>query len=64
VKTKSAEIRGTLKVREAAALAGCGERAIRDGVKAGRIPTLKLNRNILIPRASFQRLVDSGSFAT
>ena len=63
MKMKSAETRGTLRVKEAAALAGCGERAIRDGVKAGKIPTLKLNRNILIPRASFQRLVDSGTLS-
>lgn len=63
MKQKSFENRATLKVKEAAALAGCGERAIRNGIATKTIPTLPLSRNILIPRAAFMRLVDSGTLS-
>jgi excisionase family DNA binding protein len=59
VKRKTDENRATLKVPEAALIAGCGEKAIRDGIKEGRIPHLRLSRNILIPRAAFMRYIDS-----
>ena len=63
MKIKSDERRATLRVSEAAKLAGCGERAIRIGIKNKKIPVLALSRNILIPRAAFQKLLDSGTLA-
>ncbi len=52
-------IRATYKVREAARIAGCGERAIRNGLASNRIPHLRLGRNILIPRNAFHLWLDS-----
>jgi excisionase family DNA binding protein len=51
--------RATFKVPEAARVAGCGDRAIRNGIADGRIPHLKFGRNILIPKAAFFRWLDS-----
>jgi excisionase family DNA binding protein len=49
----------TLKIREAARLAGCGDKAIRNGVKDGSIPHLRFGRLILIPRSAFLRYLDN-----
>jgi excisionase family DNA binding protein len=51
--------RVTLKVREAAQIAGCGERAIRNGIDEGSIPHLRFGRNIVIPRSAFLRYLDA-----
>jgi excisionase family DNA binding protein len=53
-------VRATYKVGEAAKVAGCGERSIREGIKSGKIPVLPLSRTILIPRAAFHKWLDSG----
>lgn len=53
------EIRVTIKIPEAALLAGAGERSIRDGVRAGIIPHLKFGRNIVIPKSAFLRWLDT-----
>ena len=45
---------------EAARVAGSGERAIRDGIKDGRIPHIRLSRNILIPKDAFHKWLESG----
>jgi excisionase family DNA binding protein len=50
--------RVTLKVPEAARIAGCGARAIRNGINHGSIPHIKFGRNIVIPRAAFLRWLD------
>lgn len=61
MKTKRDEnVRRTWTIPEAARAAGTGERAIREAVKAGTIPSIRLSRNILIPRAAFTRWLDSG----
>lgn len=49
----------TLKVPEAAKLAGCGDRSIRNAIAEGAIPHLKFGRNIVIPRSAFLRWLDS-----
>jgi len=54
------QARATIKVAEAAAIAGCGERAIREGIRSGKIPHLKTGRNILIPRFAFLKWIESG----
>lgn len=53
------EVRITLKVSEAADLAGCGERSIRNGIAAGIIPHIKFGRNIVIPKTAFLRCLDT-----
>jgi excisionase family DNA binding protein len=45
--------RATLKVPEAAEIAGTGQSAIRNAIAEGRIPHLRFGRNILIPREPF-----------
>ena len=52
-------VRATYKVKEAAKVAGSGERSIRDGIAAGAIPHIRMGRNILIPRAAFHRWLDN-----
>ena len=52
-------VRCTYNVREAACVAGVGERSIRVGVAKGEIPHIRLSRSILIPRNAFHRWLDS-----
>jgi excisionase family DNA binding protein len=61
-KTENAS--ATLKVLEAAQIAGCGERAIRNGVADGSIPHLRFGRNIRIPRSAFLRWIDNAGRTT
>jgi excisionase family DNA binding protein len=49
----------TIKVPEAASIAGAGERSIRDLIAAGKIPHIRFGRNIVIPKAAFLRWLDS-----
>jgi excisionase family DNA binding protein len=53
--------RATYKVSEAARVAGCGERSIRDGIASGDnpIPHIKFGRNIVIPKEAFHRYLDN-----
>jgi excisionase family DNA binding protein len=52
-------VRATLKVHEAAQIAGTGSRAIRNGIADGTIPHIKFGRNIVIPRSAFLRFLDN-----
>jgi excisionase family DNA binding protein len=52
-------VRATYKVPEAARVAGCGESAIRRGIRNGTIPHLRLGRTIIIPRNAFRVWLDS-----
>jgi len=58
-KAKDSE-RATLKVEEAARIIGCGERKVREGVANGTIPSLRLGRNVLIPRIALLRWIENG----
>jgi excisionase family DNA binding protein len=49
----------TIRVREAARMVPCGERAIRNGIEEGVIPHIRFGRNIRIPRSAFLRWIDS-----
>jgi excisionase family DNA binding protein len=51
--------RATLTVAQAAQMIGCGEKAVREGIKSGNIPHLKFGRKILIPRVALQKWIDS-----
>jgi excisionase family DNA binding protein len=59
LKTAEGETRATLKIPEAAKIAGVGTRSIYIAVAAGTIPFLRFGRNILIPRSAFMRWLDS-----
>jgi excisionase family DNA binding protein len=52
-------VRVTLKVHEAAEIAGCGDRAIRNMIAAGKIPSIRFGRNVVIPRSAFLRWLDA-----
>ena len=56
---KKTEVTVTYKVGEAAEVAGVGEVAIRNGIKAGVIPHIRFGRNILIPKATFHRWLEA-----
>jgi len=67
MKTRTDEnVRRTYKVREAAKVAGSGEKGIYDGIAKGEIPHIRMGRNILIPKEAFHRWLDScgGQVAT
>jgi excisionase family DNA binding protein len=57
-------VRATYKITEAARVAGCGERTIRDLVKEGRIIHFQAGRNILIPKQPFHDWINSGGQTT
>jgi DNA binding domain, excisionase family len=56
---KTDNVSVTLNVAEAAQIAGCGERAIRNGINEGAIPHIRFGRNIRIPRGTFLRWIDT-----
>jgi excisionase family DNA binding protein len=60
-KSEASLKRATYKVPEAAAVAGCGQREIRKGVAAGRIPHIKFGRNIVIPKVAFEQWLNSAA---
>lgn len=55
---ETASVRATLKVNEAAAILGSGERGIRNLIAQGVLPHIRIGRNILIPRSAFLRWID------
>jgi len=59
MKTNDDQVRATLKIQEAAKIAGVGTRSIYRGVAAGEIPHLRFGRNILIPKTAFMRWLDA-----
>ncbi len=50
--------RKTLTVREAAAALGIGKNQAYEAVKRGEIPTIKIGSRILVPKASFEKLLN------
>lgn len=51
----------TLTLAEAAELAGRDYRTIKALVENGSVPALRLGSRVLIPRAAFVRLLETGS---
>jgi excisionase family DNA binding protein len=49
----------TLKVPQAAQIAGVGTAAIRTAIKKSGLPCIRFGRNILIPREAFLRWLDA-----
>jgi excisionase family DNA binding protein len=57
--TNGEVIRATIKVREAAQIADCGERAIRKKIADGSLPHIRFGRSIRISRSAFLRWLES-----
>jgi excisionase family DNA binding protein len=56
--TKSEITRATIKVREAAQIADCGEQAIRKKIADGSLPHLRFGRSIRISKTAFLRWLE------
>lgn len=53
----SITVKATLTVHEAAALLGIGRGLAYEQVLAGRIPSIRLGRRILVPRAALEAML-------
>jgi len=53
-------VRRTYTVQEAARLLGIGTIQAYEAVKRGDIPSFRIGKRILIPRAAFDRFLDEG----
>jgi excisionase family DNA binding protein len=49
--------RKTYTVEEAAEILGIGRNATYDGVKSGTIPSIRIGKRLLVPRALLHRLL-------
>jgi excisionase family DNA binding protein len=56
--------RQTLKIEEAAKILGISRNTAYDAVKTGQLPTVKIGRRFLVPKAALERLLDSAAGAT
>ena len=52
--------RATLTVEEAARLLGVGRNQGYEAVRAGTIPSLRIGRRLLVPKAALDRLLAGG----
>ena len=50
--------RKTYTVTETAALLGIGRSSAYEAVRSGKIPTLKIGKRVLVPRAALERLLE------
>jgi excisionase family DNA binding protein len=53
--------RQTLKIEEAAKILGISRNTAYDAVKTGQLPTVKIGRRFLVPKAALERLLDSAA---
>jgi excisionase family DNA binding protein len=58
--TPTIETPRTYKIEEAARLLGVGRNQCYEAVKRGDLPSIRLGKRLLIPRAALDRLLDSG----
>jgi excisionase family DNA binding protein len=49
--------RKTMSIEEAARLLGIGRNSAYDAAARGDIPTIRIGKRILVPRAAFERLL-------
>lgn len=54
----------TLTVEEAAAVLGISRAFAYEAVRRGEIPSIRIGRRVLVPRAALERLLDGGSAPT
>jgi excisionase family DNA binding protein len=50
--------RETMTVPEAARRLGIGRNQAYDAARCGQIPTIKIGKRVLIPRAAFERMLN------
>ncbi len=50
--------RKTLTIDEAAKLLGVGRNQAYEAARRGEIPTLRIGRRLLVPRAAFERMLN------
>ena len=51
----------TLKIDEAAKALGISRNTAYDAAKSGELPTVKIGKRLLVPRAALERLLNSAS---
>lgn len=51
----------TMTVPEAAAILGIGRNAAYEAAKTGQIPTIRIGKRILVPRAALDRMLEGGA---
>jgi len=56
--------RQTLKIEEAAKVLGISRNTAYDAVKTGELPTIKIGRRFLVPRAALERMLGGATAAT
>jgi len=56
--------RQTLKIEEAAKVLGISRNTAYDAVKTGELPTIKIGRRFLVPRAALERMLAGATAAT
>jgi excisionase family DNA binding protein len=49
--------RQTLKIEEAAKVLGISRNTAYDAVKSGQLPTVKIGRRFLVPKAALERML-------
>ena len=53
--------RQTLRIGEAAKVLGISRNTAYDAAKSGQLPTVKIGRRLLVPRAALQHMLDSAA---
>ena len=54
------EVRMTFTIQEAAARLGIGRNAAYEAANRGDIPTIKIGKRLLVPKAALDRMLDVG----
>lgn len=57
------EERATYTIEESARRLGIGRNQAYEAAHRGEIPTIRIGKRLLVPRAAFDRLLDSGRAA-
>jgi excisionase family DNA binding protein len=57
------EIRRTYDIEEAARLLGIGRNQGYEAARRGDIPTIKMGKRLLVPKAALDRLLEGGKAA-
>jgi excisionase family DNA binding protein len=53
--------RKTYKIEEAGRLMGVGRNQAYEAARRGDIPTIRIGKRLLVPRAALDRLLDTGN---
>ena len=49
----------TIKIEEAAKILGISRNTAYEAVKSGQLPTVKIGRRFLVPKAALERMLES-----